>query len=390
MKKTISGFVTAVLFAFTIMLPFSDAAAAAGDAAEDTCEYAWFPLYTMAITQISFESESHGNSYHMDCSGRYEQCAFAPFTGRVVYASENYGLVLFQSAAPVHYADGSIDYMTAVFMHADNTDELSEYCREERLIPQGTNFLRCGGIGKNGAVEYAVHYDIGVYRGQISSPNGYYSRIGNTYPFDGFYLNPKMTPSIVNKGHLASDNQLMRGEYNNWDSLWVTLPEQDSETQPSADTETTKPERPVLSIRAGSDAEPVIISFQQCANTTYYNTRIYDSTRTIVYCIGLCEDAVPFGECRLTDSTDVYRQLAAGSYQVMVTAVNRATGECTASEMYRFEVTRSEKDHIAQLQDYFACCEAMTTEQASALDLNQDGRLNAADLTLVKRAKITG
>ena len=53
------------------MMPFSPNASAAENANDMNCEDAWFPLRTIAITQISFESESHANSYHMDCSGHY-------------------------------------------------------------------------------------------------------------------------------------------------------------------------------------------------------------------------------------------------------------------------------------------------------------------------------
>ena len=401
MKKTLSCFVTAVLMA-AAMLPFSGITVSAND----ECEYAWFPLRTMALTQISFESASHGNSYHIDCSGLYEQCAFAPFTGKVVYTTKNYGLVLFQSVAPVHYADGSTDYMTVAFMHADNTDELAVSCANGTVIPQGTDFLRCGGIGKDGETEYAVHYDIGIYRGQLSAPPAYYSRIGNIYPFQGFYLNPMMTPSIVNMGRLNPKNTLCSGEYDNWENLWVKLPQTQTNPQGQQNTpkqeakpedtpkqeENSKPEQPVLSIQSGNTAEPVTISFQQCEHATYYNTRIYDSTHQIVYCVGYCKDAEPFGECRITDSTTITRQLPAGSYQVIVTAVNRGTGECTASSWYSFSVesaaseqTEMTAESITQMQEFLSGNQQLTAEQAAAFDLNHDGRINAIDLTMQKR-----
>ena len=416
MKKTLSGLVTAVLTAGTVLLPFSGFLGTAAVSADETYESAWFPLRTMALTQISFESYSHGSSYHIDCSGRYEQCAFAPFTGKVVYTTSNYGLVLFQSLSPVHYADGSLDYMTVVFMHADNTAELEKKRVSGEVIPQGKDFLRCGGVGKNGAVEYAVHYDIGVYKGQLNAPSGYYSRLGNIYPFDGFYLNPDMTPNIVNKGHLNSTNTLKSGSYNNWDDLWVTLPQpvdQPAEEQPSeqpqddpneqqnpseetpAELVDTKPEQPIITVSAGSSAEPVTVSFQECANATYYNTRIYDSNHTVVYCVGLCSDAEPFGEVRVTDETTLTRQLPAGDYQVWVTAVNRDTAECTAATPVSFTVTKSAEDAEKELGEdiillcSFLCGDAeLTAEQAEHLDCNADGKLNAVDLTLWKRQAI--
>ncbi len=120
MKRISVKLISAALAGATGMISCAGFADTLPVCADGTYEYAVFPLRTMCVTQLAFESgktASHGNSYHMDCSGKYEEYAVAPFTGKVVFATENYGLVLFQSSAPVHYADGSLDYMTVVFMH---------------------------------------------------------------------------------------------------------------------------------------------------------------------------------------------------------------------------------------------------------------------------------
>lgn len=178
-------------------------------------ESAWFPVSSLYLTQIAYESYSHSNSNHIDCIGSYY--AFAPFTGKVVYTSSNYGVTLFQSTNKVYYADGTLDYMTVMFMHG------TCLYSQGSTISQGTNFYQIGGRGSNGVTVYGAHYDIGVYRGQRSTPTAYYSQFGNTYAYNAFYINPNKTTSIVNKGCVASGNVVYNGAPSNWSNLWRTL-----------------------------------------------------------------------------------------------------------------------------------------------------------------------
>lgn len=181
-------------------------------------EYAWFPVSVMNITQIAYESYSHGNSNHIDCIG--STYAFAPFTGKIVNVDASYGVALFQSINPVYYADGTLDYMTVQFMHGSNSDTLKSYYDKGTIISQGTNFYKIGDVGSSGA----IHYDIGVYRGKTSSFTSKFSLFGNTFAFDAFYINPNKTTSIINKGKVESGNTVSNNAPTNWSNLWRNLP----------------------------------------------------------------------------------------------------------------------------------------------------------------------
>lgn len=178
-------------------------------------EYAWFPMSTMNLTQIAYESYSHSNSNHIDCIG--STYAFAPFTGTVKYSSSNYGVMIFQSNNKVYYADGSLDYMTVMFMHGTCLYSVGT------TVSQGTNLYKLGGLGANGVSAYGVHLDCGVYKGQKSTPTSSYSKFGNYYAFNSFYINPNKTTSIINKGVVESGNTVYNNAPTNYSSLWRTL-----------------------------------------------------------------------------------------------------------------------------------------------------------------------
>jgi hypothetical protein len=185
-------------------------------------ESAWYPISTMNITQIAYESYSHGNSNHIDAVGA--TYAFAPFTGKVVNVSSSYGLALFQSIDKVYFADGTLDYMTVQFMHGSNYSTLLSYKNNGTVIAQGTNFYQIGGTGSGGQQGvYPNHYDIGVRRGQTSSFISPYSTFGNIYSFNAFSINPSKTTSIVNKGVVAPGNYVNYGAPTNYSNLWRTL-----------------------------------------------------------------------------------------------------------------------------------------------------------------------
>lgn len=178
-------------------------------------EYAWFPMSTMNLTQIAYESYSHTNSNHIDCIG--STYAFAPFTGTVKYTSSNYGVTVFQSNNKVYYADGSLDYMTVMFMHGTCLYSAGQ------TVSQGTNMYRLGGLGSGGANVYGTHLDLGAYRGQRSDTGSTYSRFGNTYCYDAFYINPNKTTSIINKGNCESGNYVNNGGLYSYNNAWRTL-----------------------------------------------------------------------------------------------------------------------------------------------------------------------
>lgn len=179
-----------------------------------TYEKPWFPLSTMKVTQLAYESYSHSNSMHIDCAG--STYAIAPFTGTVKYYTSNYGCMIFQSNNKVQYPDGTVDYMTVMYMHGTCLKSVGT------TVKQGTNLYKLGGLGSNGSNAYAVHLDVGVTRGQKSSPTSSYSRFGTVFPYNAFYINTNFTTSIVNKGKVASGNTVLNGAPTNYSNLWKT------------------------------------------------------------------------------------------------------------------------------------------------------------------------
>ncbi|KOA20028.1 hypothetical protein CLHOM_15930 [Clostridium homopropionicum DSM 5847] len=216
MKKKLMSFffMLALLLGFSLMKSGNVTIASA-------YESAWYPIPSMNITQIAYESYSHSNSNHIDAvGGTY---AFAPFTGKVVNVSLSYGVCLFQSTDKVYYPDGTLDYMTVQFMHGSNYSTWKSYMDNGTVIAQGTDFYKIGGTGSGGAQVYANHFDIGVYKGKTSSFTTYFSKFGNTYSFNAFYINPNKTTSIVNKGKVAPGNTVYNNAPTDYSGLWSTL-----------------------------------------------------------------------------------------------------------------------------------------------------------------------
>ncbi|MDE5885379.1 MAG: InlB B-repeat-containing protein [Oscillospiraceae bacterium] len=190
----------------------------------DDYEYAWFPVDQVNLTQLSFESYSHSYSYHIDCKGG--NYAFAPFTGKVVYIDTSWGMLGLQSTNKVHWADGSLDYMTVWFMHGLNSGSYTK----GQIINQGTSFYKMGGMGDGNPNCYGYHYDIGVSRGQINTPKdqsghgvGNYCGCGSDYPYNAFFLNRQKTPNIVNPGKLRGSFVGGSNNKSNWTGLWKDL-----------------------------------------------------------------------------------------------------------------------------------------------------------------------
>lgn len=180
-------------------------------------ETAWFPAPQLYLTQLAYESASHSDCNAIDIApgGR----AFAPFTGTVKRKDPNWGYVLFQSNDKVHFADGSLDYMTVGFMHDENISDI--YVGQ--VIQQGTPFYDAGGQGKlkTGGYghAYASHIDISVFRGRVDSVSSYGR--GNTFAYDAFYINTSRT-AIVKKGVMEPQNHMTNGAPSNWENLWRT------------------------------------------------------------------------------------------------------------------------------------------------------------------------
>lgn len=120
---------------------------------EEGYEYALYPSDTLLVTQGPYDVYSHQRQNALDI---YTQngSVYAPFTGEIVRIDRGYSVyntVWLQSCDKVLYADGTVDYMTVVFMHDNNVADLSV----GQIVGQGEYFYDMGVAG--GATGSHVH-----------------------------------------------------------------------------------------------------------------------------------------------------------------------------------------------------------------------------------------
>lgn len=189
MKRNITKiicFMIAVLMALQVAPVSVDAA---------DYELALFPMTYMNITQGVNGATSHINTNAIDIAGRDGGIddLFAPFTCVVKKKfTDLYGgnVVWIQSVNPVHYADGSLDYMTILLVHDNDTSDLWV----GKVIPQGTVFFQEGTSG----AAYGNHVHMEVGRGAFTgsgwheNPNPNMSWIvnGSMVPWDALFIEP--------------------------------------------------------------------------------------------------------------------------------------------------------------------------------------------------------
>ena len=180
-------------------------------------EAAWFPAYTMNLSQLAYEGYSHGEQNAIDILPNGN--VFAPFSGKIVYTDKNWGYVVLQSKDKVNWADGSVDYMTVGFMHDEDIGDL--YVGKE--LTQGEEFYQAGGMGNGNPNAYGDHVHITVHRGHVT--RGYPYGTGDEFAFNALFLNPEFTTEFAGrgKGILASGNKIHYDAPTDYGDLWVEL-----------------------------------------------------------------------------------------------------------------------------------------------------------------------
>ena len=133
---------------------------------EEGYEYALYPSDTLCVTQSAYDTYSHQKQNALDITTK-NKSVYAPFTGKIVRIDRGYSrynTVWLQSCDKVVYADGTVDYMTVVFMHDNNVSDLSV----GQIVGQGEYFYDMGVAG--GATGSHVH--IACIRGKYNSRMG--------------------------------------------------------------------------------------------------------------------------------------------------------------------------------------------------------------------------
>ena len=168
--------------------------------ASDGYEVALFPMPYMYISQgemMPDTSWSHYNVYNMDflgwnSEGRVYTCPlYAPVSCQVIALWDYNGshTVTFQSIDKVHFADGTLDYMTFEFTHCVNPP----YHTIGDRINQGDLIYYTGTFGQGSAGTYGDHVHIctgvGTYVGYTKRVGGHYDLTNRHHLYDSLYIN---------------------------------------------------------------------------------------------------------------------------------------------------------------------------------------------------------
>lgn len=143
-------------------------------------DLALFPADSMRITQGAYDTYSHMRQNALDMQPT-NGMAFAPFNAQIVRKDVGYAVcngVWIQSVDKVRYADGSYDYMTVLYMHDDNIDNLSV----GQMLTQGEYFYHSGTTGNSSG----AHIHLAVYRGQYHENMPFAT--GDVYAEDAFFV----------------------------------------------------------------------------------------------------------------------------------------------------------------------------------------------------------
>lgn len=185
-----------------------------GAQARDTdYECAMFPAAVLQVSQIPYGSYSHAEALATDILP--EGDVFAPFTGRIVLTDSDYGCVVLQSVDKVHWADGSLEYMSVSFLHDNDTSDL----QIGQVIPQGTPFYQAG-IRSPGGFVTAPHVHLVVIRGKAEGLSNPFR--GTDFPFDAFFL--AEDTEILIEGWAAEPRYCLRNHApTDYSGLWVSI-----------------------------------------------------------------------------------------------------------------------------------------------------------------------
>ena len=134
-----------------------------------------FPSKNMRITQ-GYNEGTHKDSFAIDNAGLDygKEKVYAPFTGIIkkIYPNDA-NEVWLESSEPVEYPDGTIDFLTIMFAHADNVDNLFV----GKTIKQGEVFYEEG--TKGNATGNHIHIECGKGKftgsGWYKNSSGYWS-----------------------------------------------------------------------------------------------------------------------------------------------------------------------------------------------------------------------
>ena len=131
-------------------------------------EKALFPMQTLRVTQGYYTNYSHKQSFALDLGGKDggSDPVYAPFSGTIKRIRSTNGEMWLESDAPVEWADGTVDYMTVLFIHANSIP-----VSVNQHVVQGQHIYNEGNKGN----VTGTHLHIECARGKFQAPYGYYN-----------------------------------------------------------------------------------------------------------------------------------------------------------------------------------------------------------------------
>lgn len=172
--------------------------------AQDGHEVALFPMPYLYMTQDEDGNYSHAGTYNLDFVGYngssviYNAPVYAPVSMKVISYSPTYtggNAVIFESLDTVHLPNGSLDYLTVMFMHDNNPP----YTQVGQTVAQGQVCYHTGTYGQ--VTGDHVHSCLGQGQGGyfVQRSSGNWDLSNRIHYWDGVFVND--TQIIVGYGH---------------------------------------------------------------------------------------------------------------------------------------------------------------------------------------------
>lgn len=157
---------------------------------DDGYQVCLFPLEYMNISQGEGGSYSHSGSYAIDflgwgANGRVYNCpCYAPVDLKCVYAPSSNTYRIYESLNKVHFADGSLDYLTIWFNHGDHNASI----HVGDVFPMGTQCNETGTTGFATGDHSHIIVGKGKYQGQIQI-NGNWTLKNQVHMYNALFVN---------------------------------------------------------------------------------------------------------------------------------------------------------------------------------------------------------
>lgn len=234
-----------------------------------------YPSLNMRITQ-GYNEGTHKDSFAIDNAGKDTgiEKIIAPFTGIVkkIYTADA-NEVWIESVEQVEYPDGTIDYMTVMFAHANDVSDLfvgKKINQKEEFYSEGTK----GNVTGN-----HCHMECGKGKftgtGWYKNNSGYYSINNGKKPEECFWIDSSI--NIINN-HNYSFKQVVE---NNVDPSSDAISDTDTASEPTPDPETTSDTAPDSDL-IFTDNDKKIKLIYTCTKTDLYGIYLKENEKVYI------------------------------------------------------------------------------------------------------------